>query len=394
MHTKSHHKLTALETAEPSNCNTPYVCICLDQFIGEKLGLGPMLVETFSDLGCRATLVCDGDTEALQADILLLAGNCPHFAGFPALLSRYKNSRPKTLLWQLDPLPPPDMSKQAVQTGLKLAMCDSKILPQPWINRIKTFVPGYRRLQNTARAILSSHLKKKMSHQSRQQYRNLNTDDIYSMMNQFHWFKSQFSQTWCDFVFASTTPRCRLLNSIGITARYVPVGYHRGWGERLQTARDIDVLCIGTIRKARHNILKAIQKSPAAKTIKNLVVTQNCYGRQRTGLLNRTRIVLDIMRTPWEMPVIRLLMSMACGAMVVSNWTGDPEPFNKNHLVQATDDRIPEIIAYYLEHEDEREAIADSAYKFITEELTLCNSISQMMTESNINRTATAMNKI
>jgi len=345
-----------------------------------------MLADTFSQIGCQADLVDDGAVEALQADILLLAGNCSHFVKFPRLLSRHKGPRPKTVLWQLDPLGPPEMTDQAGKTGLKMAMLNRKNQPRICARLIKATIPSHRKLKKFIREILAEKFKKEMAAQNQQDYSNLDTEDLGFIMDQHRWLKKQYSQSWCDFVFASTIPRCRFLNNMGIPAGYVPAGYHKGWGQKLQAARDIDVLFIGYVKtKSRLNTLKALRQSLAEKGIELVIAPSGCYGQQRTELLNRARIVLDIIRMPWEMPAMRLLMSMACGALVISNWTGEPVPFTKEHFVQADTHNLAEAIIYYLKNENKRQAIADSAYGFVTEKLTLQNCVLQILTGSNVN---------
>ncbi len=73
-------------------------------------------------------------------------------------------------------------------------------------------------------------------------------------------------------------------------------------------------------------------------------------------------------------------MSMRCGALVVSECTEDTAPYKPGvHFVQAKASELADAICYYLEHEDQRQKIADSAYAFVTNELTLKNSLLQIM---------------
>jgi spore maturation protein CgeB len=144
--------------------------------------------------------------------------------------------------------------------------------------------------------------------------------------------------------------------------------------------RDIDVLFIGARRKdRRREILEKCFKTLEAKGIKIYIADNNCYGEERTRLLNRSKIVLDIMRIPWEMPVMRLLMSMSCGALVISDWTQSPEPFRPEHLVQVEFAHLPETILYYLENSQKRERITNSAYNYVIEQVTLTQSLTKII---------------
>jgi len=362
-----------------------HVCVCLHPFVGSSLGFGRMLTDVFSQMGCHVDLVDDGAAQALQADILLLAGNCSYFVRFPKLLSLHSETRPKTILWQLDPLAPLGMSRRAEKTGLKLAVLNRKNLPVclKWL--IKAAVPRHRKLEKLIREFLARKFKEEMKSANSQEYDDLDAEDLCFVMAQHRWLKKQYSRLWCDFVFASTPSRCWLLNNIGIPAQYVPVGYHKQWGEKLGTSRDIDVLFIGYLRKKpRLKALKIVRDALTPKGYNIAIAPSGCYGAERTRLLNRARIVLDIIRIPWEMPVMRLLMSIGCGAMVVTNWCGQPTPFSKEHLVQAETDRLAEVIEYYLKNEDERLAVTKTAYRFVAEKLTLQNSILQILVQSGI----------
>jgi len=277
------------------------------------------------------------------------------------------------------------MTKKAHRYGLLLAGCDRKKINPLLLRIFKSLVPAHRKILTYLRRFPANAFKEEMLKSTLQDYENISTSELFRVMNEYWWYRNRFSFSWCDFVFAGTIPRCRFLNDIDIPAGYIPAGYHRRWGKNLQIKRDIDVLFIGRLKQTcRARLLECIQKKLASRGINIVTVTQDCYTEQRTGLLNRTKIVLDLVRIPWEMPIMRLLMSMGCGAMVVSNWTGEPRPFSNEHFVQAELDKIPETIEYYLKNEDKRVAVADSAYRFITEKLTMRNSILQILEQSGI----------
>ena len=61
---------------------------------------------------------------------------------------------------------------------------------------------------------------------------------------------------------------------------------------------------------------------------------------------------------------------------VVSEPIYRPEPFVAGtHYVSAPAEELPEVIRYYLEHEDERAAIAREGQRFATQELTFERSV-------------------
>jgi spore maturation protein CgeB len=76
----------------------------------------------------------------------------------------------------------------------------------------------------------------------------------------------------------------------------------------------------------------------------------------------------------------RLILGMANMALVMSEPMYKPAPYVPGkHYVSATLEEMPQIIRYYLAHEDERETIAREGHRFVTQEVTLERSVSQIL---------------
>lgn len=355
------------------------ICIGTAPTDDNRLGIGPMLLDTLSRMGHVATLVRDGDPAALESDLLLLTGSARSFRRYPQLLERRRAGRPLTALWLFEPLPAAALNEQAEKTGLRLAQCDLNRLAPPY-RSLARLVPFHNNMRDVARWRYAARFKKEARQSGVRDYEPLTPHELYNVMCEYRWFTERYSKQWCDFVFASTLPRCRFLRSKGFPAHFVPMGYHRDWGRDLGLPRDIDVLFLGrTDKTCRRGPLSAVRKDLAARGIEMTVVNKGCFAEERTRLLNRARVVLDIPRLPWEMPLMRLLMSMSCGALVASAWTGDPAPFRAEHLVQAPAPRLAEAVAYYVEHEDARRAIVKAASELIAGQMTLQNALVAIM---------------
>ena len=348
--------------------------------------IGRMLVETLADLGCYTGLVRDGDPEALKADALIMFGSCAGFVRYPRLLAGTQR-RPVTALWHVEPLPPVGLTARAERIGMMLSMCNWNKLPEPCLTAVRC-LPFHNSLRDAARWILARGIKKELAEATGpREYGDIHHRQLYHAMDHYAWFKRVYSRNWCDFVFVSTVARCEFLNSRDIPCGYLPLGYHRGWGDNLGTERDIDVLFIGQVKRTRRrNLVKTIRRELESRGIRLVTVEEGCFGEQRTRVLNRAKIVLDIVMTPWEMPVTRLLMGMGCGALVVSTWMGDPCPFGKEHFVQTDTGDLADAVVYYLEHDEERQEIVDAAHRFVTEELTLSKAVSQILEVFNSRR--------
>ena len=214
-------------------------------------------------------------------------------------------------------------------------------------------------------------------------FKNVDSSELFSVMAPYAWIKRHLNEGWIDHIVAGTMPRLKFLISRGIEAKFVPLGYHCRWGENLNLRRDIDVLFFGTTRcEHRRNVLYAVQKELASRKIDLKIVNRNCFGAERTELLNRARIVLDIPRVPWDRGGMRFLMGMSCGALMVSESLDDTAPYKAGvHFVQSRVTELPDLVCYYLSHDSQRKAIVSSAYQFVTEELTLGKMISQILGE-------------
>jgi hypothetical protein len=91
-----------------------------------------------------------------------------------------------------------------------------------------------------------------------------------------------------------------------VPSAVVPFGYHPSFGEPLGLERDIDVVFLGSLRdRRRSRIVGSLQAELKRRNIGLLIKDGSrergyAYGDERTRLLNRSRIMLSIMRQPWD----------------------------------------------------------------------------------------------
>jgi hypothetical protein len=168
------------------------------------------------------------------------------------------------------------------------------------------------------------------------------------------------------------------------------MGYHPNFGERLSSqSRDIDVVFLGSTRDKRRKALIAELHEQLARRNIHLVIKDgsrqhgHVFGRERTLLLNRAKIMLSIMRQPWDDPVFRMLLAAPNGAMLLSEnlLPTSMGPFLPGvHLAMTDLSNMADSIEYYLSHDQERQAIADQAYSFVTGELTMTKMAQRLIT--------------
>mgnify|MGYP005850221301 CR=1 FL=1 len=346
------------------------VCIVLPERGTDYDEAGSILARIVQESGRPACMLRDGAPSILDADTLILFGKCSAFTQSARLLGAHPARRPVTILWHIEPLLPGVLPDRAMATARRLARCDWSLLPAPLASVVK-YVPAHNLLRDAARSALSAKLKRLAAWEAESACAEVHPRQWHHAAQHYMWLGQWHSRNWCDLVAASTIPRCNVLMQMGICWEYAPMGYHPAWGEDLGIERDIEVLFLGRVKRtSRQPILHRLGRRLQDKGVRLVLVERGCYGPDRTRLLSRTRIALDIAQHAWEMPLLRLLISMACGAMVVSNWRSDPHPLHAEHLVRADLDALVDTILYYLNHESERRAIAESARCFVTSELT------------------------
>jgi hypothetical protein len=148
-------------------------------------------------------------------------------------------------------------------------------------------------------------------------------------------------------------------------------GRNPDWGEDLNLTRDIPLLWLGKPgSKRRQRILTQLRKRLEEMGIPILMIDgiENPYvfDDERTRLLNRTKIVLNILREKWDDNTLRFSLAAPNKAMIVSEIMLPHSSYKPGvHYVESPLDKLPETIAYYLDHETERAQIANHAYEFV-----------------------------
>jgi hypothetical protein len=208
-----------------------------------------------------------------------------------------------------------------------------------------------------------------------------------------HMFKVPLQQTRCllaywqagliDHCLVSLVPRQQFLERLDIPSRFVPFGYVPEFGRWLgEQPRDIDVLFLGRLSSRRRTQLRQLEKKLRAAGFNLKVVSRNCYGDERTRLLNRTKILLNVHKFPWEFPGIRLLMGMSCRALVVSEPAPDIKPYQDGvHLVLSPAEQLGETLIKCLQSPSRREAITERAYQFATIEMAMGTRLARALSD-------------
>lgn len=180
----------------------------------------------------------------------------------------------------------------------------------------------------------------------------------------------------------STPAAQEYLDERDVEAEFVPLGYHHDHGRDLGLKRDIDVLFIGDLSLLRRQrAFRHLRRAGVRLEAVGSLSDARYWGENRTRLLNRAKIMLNISRHPGQLTGKRLILGMANKTLVVSEPMYLSGPYRSGqHYVEAAIDEMPEVVDQYLADDTARGRIVESAHSFVTRELTLERSVRRVLT--------------
>jgi len=294
----------------------------------------PELTVELRALGHEVLETDDAGIDLGACDLVWIQGNAnwyPHVCRQLSAVAR----RPVSVIWHTEPLPPPTASG----------------LPRPRLE-----------LREIAKIVL----------------RDRRATDVYT---NFSRLRQLAARGLPDYLVVSGRARQEFLAEHGIVAHWVPPGYSLDHGRDLGLERDIDVLFLGTLDvKRRRHALKRLEEAGLNITVEGSWYDSRAWGENRTRLLNRAKILLDLQRYPGELSGLRLILAMANKCLVVSEPIYDSSPFLAGeHFVIAPLQQMPQVVRHYLGHPGERQRIVEAGYRFVTEELTLWRAVTRVL---------------
>lgn len=171
----------------------------------------------------------------------------------------------------------------------------------------------------------------------------------------------------------------------GLPASLAYFGVYPCWGADLGLDRDIDVLWVGKVgTDRRQKLLEQVRSALAQRGITMVVVDgvehPYVFGEARTALLNRAKVVLNLLRQPWDNHSLRFFLAAANRAMVISEPTLPHLPYqNGVHVVYAGLRELPDVMTHYCRAEAERQRIADEMHRYTFAELTVAKGLSNVL---------------
>jgi hypothetical protein len=185
-----------------------------------------------------------------------------------------------------------------------------------------------------------------------------------------------------DVLVVTSRDRQARLAELGISSEVVPLGCGPWLTQDLGLERDIDVLFLGSlVIPRRRRALRHLRRAGLDVLALGGYGKSGVWGEERVRLLNRTKILLNILRFPGAPTLLRLTMGMGNGTLVVSEPLVDPYPYVPGeHFVSASLDEMPAVVARYLADDQERLPIARAGQRMAMEEVTETRGAAQILT--------------
>jgi predicted nucleotidyltransferase len=172
----------------------------------------------------------------------------------------------------------------------------------------------------------------------------------------------------------------------GLPTAVAHFGSHAPWYADLHLERDIDVLWMGkraTRRRSQYldRLRAELDRRGIYLHLVDNVTHPFVFDDERTELLNRTKITLNLLRTWYDENSMRLSLAMPNRSLVVSEPLLAHVPAYRpgEHYVVAPLDRMADVIAATLRDDAGRARIVEAAYQVSTQEVTLGGSLAQLM---------------
>jgi hypothetical protein len=183
-----------------------------------------------------------------------------------------------------------------------------------------------------------------------------------------------------DLLVVTSEDKREYLAELGIEAAVLPLGYHPPRTAPTSRTRDLDVLFLGIVVPRRRRVLRRLRRKGVEVVNLGSWTDPALWGQHRAELLSRVKILLNLSRNPGQFAGTRLTLGMGAGCLVVSEPIYRPEPFvTGEHYVSAPPEELPQTIEWYLAHDGARDRIAAHGHEFVTQQLTLVRSVTQVL---------------
>lgn len=187
---------------------------------------------------------------------------------------------------------------------------------------------------------------------------------------------------WLDVFYDISAVYAAYYRRHGIPAGVAPFGAYREWYADLGLERDIDVLWMGKRGTPRRSqALDRLSSELRERGVEIYVVDNEerpfVFDQDRTVLINRAKITLNLLRTWYDENSLRICMAAPNRSLIVSEplLTHVPEYQAGVHYVAAPLERMADTIVHLLEDDAGRQRIVQNGYQLLTGTLTFRRSM-------------------
>ncbi len=185
-----------------------------------------------------------------------------------------------------------------------------------------------------------------------------------------------------DRVVVTSRDRRAALAALGLDAVAIPFGYAEASAGPIaapgRPGRDLAIVTLARLHPrmvGRQSVVHAWQEDEP-----RLRILENVWGHERNGLLRRSKVVLNVSRTPGDFIGLRLILALAAGAVVVTEPLRDPFPFVPGeHFVEATAGGLLDAARDLVADEPRRRRIAEAGQALLTGELTIARCLGRVL---------------
>lgn len=332
---------------------------------GMATGIPPAVVAELERRGRPARLLEDGDPALLESNTVLMMGSLGSLRRTSRLLRRRKGGRPFVVAWVSEPLPPSNLPDWV--HGLSQALSPVRI--------------GTRWARPLMHAIgFPIHFAARLLALPAELRGDIETSTLRFLLENLAFLRLGLRDGWIDAIAVSTEQKRLYLADRGIENVFMPVGQQAAFGRRLDLERDIDVLFIGNVKSPKRR--RALDRVFAELRQRGLVAfkpDKPIHGEERTRLVNRARIMLNLHQYSWDTPWMRWNLAVANGAVVASEPLSVPHPLRPGtDFLSAPIEDLPREIEALVRDETRRAAMLDACTETINTEMTLEISVDRL----------------
>jgi hypothetical protein len=184
-----------------------------------------------------------------------------------------------------------------------------------------------------------------------------------------------------DAVATTTIGRVERFAEVGIDAAWVPLSVGPDMHADLQLERDIPVLFLGTMTVPRRRLLAwRIKHAGVPLMAVGDWHDPSYWGAERTRLINRSVITLNLNRFTGNFPDARFNLGASNRSLIVSEPIYRPHPYvaGETHVEAETAD-LPEVLMHWLADHEARARMVDTAYEMVMTRLAHGRSFSALL---------------